>query len=39
MGATSTVDNADISFGEMTTQGLVLFISFPLVGFKLTSQT
>jgi len=38
IGATRTVDNAAISFGEMTTQGLVLFISLPLVGFKLMSQ-
>ena len=39
IGATKTVDNAVISFGKMTTQGLVLFISLPLVGFKMTSQT
>ena len=39
IGAIKTVDKADISLGEITTQGRVLLISLPLVGFRSTSQT
>ena len=38
IGAISTVESADISLGESTTQGRVLLISLPFVGFRSTSH-